>query len=254
MLHRCDEPMILRGGTCRRIGRMAVVMSASSLAVLLWATGAMARVSHVSGGRAHSLSGGRAGRAAATLDVVSGVTSVEVSAGTRPGLLYRVSTPAGSGIRPFATLDRGTLRVGQAASGTRSGVATIDIQLALGVRWTINLDGGASTETVNMTKGSVSSIVFGAGVAMASVRLPAAVGTLTVTLAGGATQLVLVAPAGEPAEVKVVGGASDVSLDGTSHVGVAGGSVFTEPAWPDAHNRYSIDLVAGVSSFQMSRG
>jgi hypothetical protein len=203
--------------------------------------------------RSHVLAGGSAHRSAATLDVVSGTTSVEVTAGTRSGLLYRVRTPAGSGVRPLATLDDGTLRVGQAADGTHAGVPVIDIQLARGVRWTINLDGGATTETVNMKKGTLTSLSFGAGVATASVQLPVPIGTLTLTLAGGATQLLVVAPAGAPAEVKVVGGASQVGFDGTSHTGVAGGSVFADPAWAGAENRYVINLVAGVSEFQLSR-
>jgi hypothetical protein len=199
------------------------------------------------------LTGDRAHRSVATLDVVSGTTSVEVSAGTSSGRLYRVSTPAGSGIRPLATLDDGTLRVSQTADGDHHGVPTIDIELARNVRWSIDLDGGATTETINMSKGSLSSLSFGAGVARASVRLPAPIGTLALTLAGGATQLLVAAPPGAPAEVKVVGGASQVDLDGTSHTDVAGGSVFADPAWATSSNRYDIDLVAGVSEFQMTR-
>jgi hypothetical protein len=230
--------------------------SAACLVVLLWASGVQATPrprGNALAGRAHVLAGGSARRSMATLDVVSGTTSVEVSAGTRSGLLYRVHTPAGSGIRPLATLDNGTLRVGKTADGDHNGVPTIDIELARGVRWNINLDGGAATETVNMRRGSVSSLSFGAGVARASVRLPAPTGTLTLTLAGGATQLLVMAPSGAPAEVRVVGGASQVSLDGASHTGVAGGSVFADPAWADSPNRYAIVLLAGVSEFQMSR-
>jgi hypothetical protein len=224
--------------------------------VVLWGSGAGATLvdsafAHPS--RAHVLAGGDPHRSTATLDVVSGTTSVEVSAGTGLGDLYRVRTPGGSGIRPLATLDRGTLRVGQTGDGKSVGIPTLDIQLARGVRWTVNLDGGATTETVNMSKGSLTSISFGQGVAQASVRLPAPAGTLTLTLAGGATRLTVVAPAGAPAEVKVVGGASQVSLDGLNHTGVAGGSIFADPAWASSYNRYAVDLVAGVSDFEMSR-
>jgi hypothetical protein len=86
----------------------------------------------------------------------------------------------------------------------------LDIQLARGVAWTINLDGGA-------------------------------------------TQLGVVAPPGAPAEVKVVGGASQVNLDGIAHTGVAGGNVFADPDWDGVDNRYAVDLLAGVSQFEMSR-
>jgi hypothetical protein len=223
---------------------------------VLWGSGAGATLSgsgsaHLN--RAHVLAGGDAHRSAATLNVVGGTTSVEVSAGAASGDLYRVRTPAGSGIRPLATFDHGTLRVGQTGDGRNTGIPTLDIRLARGVRWTVNLDGGATTETVDMRKGSLTSLSFGAGVSQASVRLPAAAGTLTLTLAGGATRLTIVAPAGAPAEVKVAGGASQVAFDGVTHTGVAGGSIFADPAWASSHDRYAVDLVAGVSDFEMSR-
>jgi hypothetical protein len=243
---------VLQGICHRRIRPWTWAASAACIVVSLWASSADAtlrRSADAHGGRVHVLTGSRAYRSVATLDVVGGTTSVEVSAGTSSGQLYRVSTPVGSGIRPLATLDDGTLRVSQNADGAgdHHGVPTINIELARDVRWTIDLDGGATTETVNMSKGSLSALSFGAGVAMASVRLPAPVGTLTLTLAGGATRLLVAAPPDAPAEVKVVGGASQVDLDGTSHTGVAGGSVFTDPAWATSLNRYDIDLVAGVS-------
>jgi hypothetical protein len=243
--------------SCRRRRQVWIAgSSAACLVVLLGASTTGATVdrspnTHLD--RAHVVAGGSAHRSAATLTVVTGTTSVVVTAGTRSGQLYRVRTPAGSGIRPLATFDNGTLHVGQTGDGARAGVPVLQIALARGVRWTINLDGGATTESVNMTKGSLASLSFGAGVATASVRLPVPAGTLTLTLAGGATQLLVVAPPGAPAEVKVVGGASQVSLDGTTHTGVAGGSVFADPAWNGSENRYAVDLLAGVSEFQMSR-
>ncbi len=246
----------IRATTFRRFRALAAPASAVGLLLLLWASAASGALrgdarGHLS--RAHVLAGGSTHRATATLDLVSGVTSVVVAAGAPAGDLYRVHTPAGSGIRPLVTLDHGTVRVGQSADGKGNGVPTIDIQLARRVRWTINLDGGATTETVNMATGSLANLSFGAGVSMASVKLPVPRGTLTLTLAGGASRLLVVAPSGAPAEVKALGGSSQVDLDGTSHSGVAGGSVFTEPAWGSAQNRYTIDLVAGVSDFEMSR-
>jgi hypothetical protein len=230
--------------------RLWLTVSSMASVGLVSTSGASATVPS---GHGHVLVGGSAHRTVATLDVVSGTTSLEVSSGTPSGALYEVRTPVGSGIRPLATLDRGTLRVSQTNDGERKGVATVDIRLARGVRWTINLLGGATTVGVNMVKGSLSVLSFVAGVAMASVRLPAPVGTLTLTLGGGATQLRVVAPSGAPAQVKAVGGASQVSIDGVSRTGVAGGSVFTDPTWAGADNRYDINLVSGVSDFQLVR-
>jgi hypothetical protein len=204
-------------------------------------------------GAAHVRRGGSDHRSTATLDVVGGATSVVVSAGAPSGLLYRVGTPAGSGIRPLVTLEAGTLQVSQTSDGTPRGISKIDIGLARNVRWTIDLDGGATTESVDMARGSLRSLTFSAGVTRASVQLSAPVGTFTLTLTGGASQLLVVAPPGAPAQVDAAGGASTVKLDGAVHVGVAGGSIFTDPGWATSHNRYTIDLTAGVSDFEMSR-
>jgi hypothetical protein len=247
---------VIRSNWFLRLCALSASASAVGLFVLLGAGVAPGTVdgeaaAHLS--KAHVLAGGNPRLATATLDVVSGTTSVVVADAAPAGHLYRVHTPAGSGIRPLATLDHRTLRVGQTADGNGNAVPTIDIELARRVRWTINLDGGATTETVNMARGSLSSLTFGAGVSMASVSLPIPRGTLTLTLAGGATRLLVVAPSGAPAEVNVMGGASEVDLDGTSHSGVAGGSVFTEPTWAGTANRYAIDLLTGVADFEMSR-
>lgn len=206
------------------------------------------------GGGPRVIAGGDARRSTATLDVVDGATTVQVSsARSLGGPLYRVSTPAGSGIRPLVSQTGATVEVGQTGTSPRTGIPSLDIVVARGVRWTIDLDGGATTESVDMRRGLLSSLDFGAGVSRASVRLPAAVGTQSVTLAGGASQLLVVAPPGAPAQVQAVGGASQVLLDGADHIGVAGGSVFTDPGWTGSRNRYAIMLSSGVSDFRMSR-
>jgi hypothetical protein len=202
----------------------------------------------------HVLSGGHGTTTAATLDVVSGTTAVRVTTGPLGGDLYRVSTPRGSGIRPLASVTGHTVQVGQTGTaGVKTAVPAIAIVLAPRVHWTIDLDGGATTETVDMRGGSLRAVDFGAGVSRASVDLPAPTTTETLTLAGGASQLSVVAPPGSPARVVATGGASEVRLDNDDHHGVAGGSVFTEPGWAQAQRRYDIRLTAGVSDFQMTR-
>jgi hypothetical protein len=204
-------------------------------------------------GGPHVVQGARGGATTATLDLVNGVTAVTVSAQPLGSDLYRVSTPVGSGIRPLVTRHGRSILIGDSSARQTTQVPSIIVELARGVRWSIELDGGATTETVNMRHGSMSSLDFGAGVSRASVQLPTAVGIETVTLAGGASQLVIVAPPGPPAKVDAVGGASRLVLDGVQHTGVAGGSVFADPDWASSTNRYAIELTSGVSDFRMSR-
>jgi hypothetical protein len=144
---------------------------------------------------------------------------------------------------------RHTVLVGETGAGPGTGVPSIDVVLARGVRWTIKLNGGAGTETVDMGRGDLSDLTFGAEVSTATVELPPPNGTETVTMAGGARPIGHRGPARSPA----FGGAGRVLLDGSDHTGVAGGSVFSDPGWSTARNRYAVDLTAGVSDFRMSR-
>jgi hypothetical protein len=190
----------------------------------------------------------------ATLVVTSGFTAVDVSSGALGPALFSARTPRGSGIVPVAHGHGSTVDIGQRSVGPRSASEqTLSVVLARGVRWDIDLDGGASRETVDMHLGRLSSLRFGAGVSSAAVRLPAPDGTLTLTLAGGASRLAVEAPAGPPAQVRALGGASTVSVDGTVHSGVAGGTVFTDPGWSTAANRYLLNLTSGVSDMQLTR-
>jgi len=200
----------------------------------------------------HVVTGGQATVGRARLDVSSGFGTIVVSA-NRPGAaLYRVSTPARARVLPVVSRPSGAVRIGSRSSG-HGGPSVIHIQLARGVRWTLDLDGGASAETVDMTDGEVASVDVGAGVSSLTLAMPAADGTLPVRLQAGASSMQMTAPAGPPAQVQALSGAASITLDGVAHTGVAGGSVFTDPGWTSATNRYSVVLASGVSSFRLSR-
>jgi hypothetical protein len=233
--------------------RAPVVVLALMVFALTGCGGSATPSSSPPGATPRTVAGGNGRLSTATVDVVNGTSTVWVSARSLGGALYRVSTPRGSGIHPLVTVHGTTVQIGTASSGPQTAVASLVVTLANSVRWSINLNGGANTEHVDMRGGSVSSLDFGAGVSDASVDLPAPVGTATVTLTGGASRLVVLAPPGPPARVTAGGGASRVLLDGFNHTGVAGGSVFTDPGWASADDRYGIDLTAGVSDFQMTR-
>jgi len=234
----------------RRVTFVLLIVGSASLVVACTGPGPI--TSATIDGRV-VVGGGHALVSPATLDLVNGTTAVVVKARSLGGALYRVSTPPGSGIRPLVSLVGRTVEVALTGYGAKTGVPTIDIAVASGVHWTINLDGGATTEDIDMSGGRLTSLNFDSGVSMASVRLPAAVGTERVTLAGGASVLAVEAPAGAPAQIDAQGGASEVQFDGVSHTGVAAGSVFTEPGFAGAENRYAITLTAGVSDFRMVR-
>jgi hypothetical protein len=53
--------------------------------------------------------------------------------------------------------------------------------------------------------------------------------------------------------VAAAGGAGSVTIDGATHSGVAGGSMWTPDNWAAAADRYDIDATSGVSTLNVSR-
>jgi len=71
-------------------------------------------------------------------------------------------------------------------------------------------------------------------------------------MVGGASDFQLSLPNGVPAQVTAGGGASEVSLEGQQHTGVAGGSVFTTAGWAAGVTGFNIDATAGVSTITVT--
>jgi len=62
-------------------------------------------------------------------------------------------------------------------------------------------------------------------------------------------------PGGVPARVIAAGGAGEVSLDGATHIGVGGGSVFATPGWAgtSAAPGFDVDATAGAARVSVTR-
>jgi hypothetical protein len=200
----------------------------------------------------HTISGPLGGARQAELDVVSGATLVDVTTADLRGDLYRASTPGNAGVAPVATVDHDVIAV-SLASTTRPGPAAVRIVLSSRVSWRIRLDGGAGEESVDLTGGRLAGLDFGAGCAHISATLPAPVGTVPVTMSGGASSFDLHLPGGVPARVLFAGGAGSASVDGSTTSGLAGGTVLDALDWSASANRYDIDNTAGVSALTLDR-
>jgi hypothetical protein len=186
------------------------------------------------------------GTRSATLSVLSGAASVTVTAVTMPGTLARAWTPAGSRLRPELVAVSGTVQVYLGSTG-QSGPDAVWIQVSSAVRWRLQLSGGASQTTIQMGNGQLAGLDFTAGSSLITAALPRPAGTVTLTLAGGASQLNLTVPAGVPARLQLYGGASQAVLGGQVYSGLGGGTVLTGPGWTGTRNRYDLDATSGVS-------
>lgn len=200
----------------------------------------------------HQVSARRGDLHDADFELASGATTVVVHSEDLGDALYRITTPDGAGLVPSAVVSDDHV-VAQLSSSGVNGPSIVDIALSDAVAWTIHLDGGATEANVDMKKGGLASLDFGAGVTRIDASLPDEDGTIGVRMAGGASEFTVHAAAGVPARVTMGGGGGSATIDGTGHTGIAGGTVYTADGWDSAKHRIDIDNTAGVSTFVLDR-
>jgi hypothetical protein len=202
----------------------------------------------------HTVSMTVSGRTRASLDVLTGTTVLTIgTANFGPGgSLLTVSTPAGTPVPQLSSSDPDGTGNGTLVDLTAPNSPAVTVTLNAGVSWQIDLDGGASRTDVDLRGGQLSGISFNAGSNLVTLALPRPDGDVPVQMAGGASDFQLSLPTGIPARVTAGGGASEVSLEGQQHTGVAGGSVFTTPGWSPGVTGFDIDATSGVSTITVT--
>jgi hypothetical protein len=237
----------------------------AALAVAGLAVGAGGTAVLLSGsGSGHVVSMPVAGRGSATLEITSGTPVLTITVARLGGTLLRVSTPDSAPVRPVlsGTAPVVLSLVGSGGTGGTGGTAgdhghsapyAVSVVLSSAVVWNLDLAAGTQRTSADLRGGRVGAIAVTAGSDILDVTLPRPARTVALRLTGGASQFLISLPGGVPAEVTVGGGASYVTVDGQSRIGVAGGTVLTSTGWSTATSRFDIDAIAGVSRLTVSR-
>lgn len=191
--------------------------------------------------RRHLLTGALHGGGGAVLTVSSAAARVNLRATDLPGLLYRISTPADSGLAPRVTGTRGVVRLGLRPTGD-DGPDTVDILLNRTVRWQVRLTAGGGEQHLDLGLGRIGGVDLGAGVGLVRLRLPRPGGTVPVRFAGSVGSARIVTPHGVPVRLRVARGAASVLLPWTARADVPPGSVFTPPGWAAGGDRYQVQV------------
>ncbi|GIJ06998.1 hypothetical protein ACFFMR_13710 [Micromonospora andamanensis] len=200
----------------------------------------------------HVVTGAAGDLREATFVLLDGADVVRMGTADLGADAYRVSTPRDASVRPAVSLTDGSLLT--SLRGTdRDGPAVVEVVLAESVRWHVRLNGGAKEQHLDLRGARVGDVEFTAGANRIELTLPAPEGTQRTVLGGGASQVVVHLAGDAPVQVRAGGGAGSVTVDGTTHSGVAGGTTFTPPAWNSATDRYDIDAAGGVSSVTVDR-
>lgn len=214
-----------------------------------WLGGAALVAAGHRGSNAHRV---RGGGDVSSFALVDGADVVRVRLGDLGGDRWEVSTPDGAKVVPAVDVDGHEVVAGLHATNG-GGPALVTVVLSSKVHWSVRLSGGADDESVDLTGGPGGDVDFSAGTSRAAVALPAAKGTQRVVLGGGAAQFDVRLAGDAPVRVAATGGAGSVTIDGVTHSGVAGGSVWTPDGWSAATDRYDIDAASGVSALTVSR-
>ncbi|GAB3848842.1 hypothetical protein GCM10029963_32330 [Micromonospora andamanensis] len=204
------------------------------------------------GRNGHVVTGAAGDLREATFVLLDGADVVRIGTADLGEDAYRVSTPRDASVRPAVSLTDGSLLT--SLRGTdRDGPAVVEVVLAESVRWHVRLNGGAKEQHLDLRGARVGDVEFTAGANRIELTLPAPEGTQRTVLGGGASQVVVHLAGDAPVQVRAGGGAGSVTVDGTTHSGVAGGTIFTPPEWNSTTDRYDIDATGGVSSVTVDR-
>jgi hypothetical protein len=228
---------------------------AAVLIVLLAAGGAIAYIAlapNSSATKQLSLSGPVGSLNHASLELDVGAARITVAgSGSLDGDLYRAGI-AYSGTKPEVSFDRSTgrLHISQGNSGFglfKSHAFTLNMQINPSVPWTIISNGGASTETYNLSNVPLKSIEINTGASREDLTLGKPSGVVPITINGGALTVHLHRPVGAGATVSVSGGA--VSLDFDGHQNHAIGDV--KESTGTATDIYRVEVNGGACTVTM---
>lgn len=190
----------------------------------------------------HVAVGGLDGRTGAYLTVPDASSRVRLELAAMPGLLYRISTPAGSGIEPRVTARNGRVRAALEPTGD-DGPDEVRIVLNQDVRWDLRLPAGAGEHQLDLRRGRVSRIEVGAS-GLIELRLAPPAGPVPVTFAEVGTAVLETQP-GTSLRVTLDRGAGSAGTPWTSPGAVPAGGVLTGGA---GANRYEIRARGGVGA------
>jgi hypothetical protein len=180
------------------------------------------------------------GRGGAILALRDAASSVDLRLVELPGLLYRVSTPAESGLAPRVTGPPGVVRVALAPTGA-DGPDAVTILLNRSVLWDIRLPAGAGEQHLDLTGGRLARLDLGAGAGLVDVRLPRPEGSIPVTVTGAIGSLAVATPDKTAIRLHLRAGAGAVAAPGYGMGQALPGSVLLSGHWKPPEGRYVLD-------------
>ncbi|GIM90223.1 hypothetical protein [Paractinoplanes toevensis] len=193
----------------------------------------------------HVVAAARLGRTGGYLTVRNAASRIRVVLATLPGLLYRISTPADSGLTPRVTGAGGRVGVSLLPTGG-DGPDEVRIVLNREVRWQISLPAGAGEQQLDLRRGRISRLDLGAS-GLVELNLPEPDGAVPITLGGGVGSATVTAEAGTPLRLQLDQGAA--AWPGGP--AAPPGTVWQTLGRPAASGRYAIRALAPIGTLTL---
>jgi hypothetical protein len=130
----------------------------------------------------------------------------------------------------------------------------VQLTLTDQVPWSIQIGGGAASLHLDLRHAQLSKLEISGGANRLEAQLPSPKGTVMVSVSGGATNVMVVAPAHAPWRVAVSGGVSPVSINGSSSGNLGGDFQQQSPDYTSAADRFDIEISGGASHIDFRTG
>ncbi|WP_428965597.1 hypothetical protein [Micromonospora fluostatini] len=187
------------------------------------------------------------GRRRATFELVDGLATLSLRTADLGDDLYRIGSPAGSGVDPAPRVLGDQVRL-HVQRGTRPGPGVVDVALNSRVDWRLQITGGVDEQVLDLSGGRSAGVDLLGGATRVDLRLPRVTGTLPVRMTGGVNELLIRAAGDPPARVRAASGAGTIRVYDQRQAGIAAGAVVSSPHWDTVADRIWVDLVAGANA------
>src|SRR6266516_4244579 len=186
----------------------------------------------------------------ASVDISAGAATITVQGSSDLGSnLYRAHIDY-SGPKPEVRLDRssGVLSISQKGSSfpwIENRRFVLKLEVNPGVPWSITLNTGASTTTINLPQVHVTGVTINTGASRDDITLGTPSGIVPVEVNGGALMVNVHRPRGTAASVSVSGGAVTLRADGRDQHGI-GDLKYESDGFSSAPSGYRVEVNGGA--------
>lgn len=121
------------------------------------------------------------------------------------------------------------------------------VSLNTSIPWGINLRGGVGNMQADLRDVNLKSLMFSGGINRAEILLPRPSGHVAIHVMGGASRLTFLYPDGVNVQLRVHGGANNLTFGGQFFGSLAGKVELETPGYREATDRYELRVFSGAS-------